>query len=91
MYVKFVDSLLRSRKPEVAFIANMAVSDNRTVMGKTMASLVKTKLKYFPVPQVEEWRLSFLDELLSVEKGEWSIDDFFSSSNVKGMISSLKF
>ena len=31
-----------SRKPEVAFIANMAVSDNRTVMGKTMASLVTT-------------------------------------------------
>ena len=97
-----MDSLLTSRKPEVAFIASVAVSDNRTVMGKTMTSLknelscqvitptlVKTKLRYFPVPEVEEWRLSFLDELLSIEKGESSIDDFFSSSDVKAMISSL--
>ena len=68
-YVKFVDSLLKSRKPEVAFIASMAVNDNRTVMGKTMTSLknelscqvitpalVKTKLQYFPVPEFEELR-----------------------------------
>ena len=48
---------------------------------------MKTKLHYFP--EIEECRLSFLIELLFVEKGGSSIDDFFSSSDVKAMISSL--
>ena len=101
-YTKFVDSLLKSKKAEVAFLASVSASDNRTVMGKTVTrlknelscqvitpGLVKTRLKYFPVPQEEEWRLSFLDELLSVGNGESSIDDSFSSADVKAMISSL--
>ena len=101
-YSKFVDSLCMSSKVEVALLANMAVQDNRTVMGKTVArlkqelnsdvltsNLVKKNLKYFPVPQDEEWRLPFLDELLSVETNDSSIDGCFSSSDVKMMISSL--
>ena len=98
-YTKFVDCLLTSSKPEVAFLANMSVSDNRTVMGKTVtrlkrevdcqditANLVKNKVKYFPV---EEWRLSYLDELVSVEAGDSCIDNSFSSSDVRSMISFL--
>ena len=101
-YSKFVDSLCMSSKVEVALLANMAVQDNRTVMGKTVSrlkqelnsdvltsNLVKKNLKYFPVPQDEEWRLPFLDELLSVETNDSSIDECFSSSDVKMMISSL--
>ena len=62
-YSKFVDSLCMSSKMEVALLANMAVQDNRTVMGKTVSrlkqelnsqvltpSLIKKNLKYF------EWK-----------------------------------
>ena len=52
------------------------------------SSLVKENLKYFPVPQDEEWRLPFLEELLSVETNDSTIE-CFSSSDVKLMISSL--
>ena len=96
-YTKFVDCLLTISKPEVAFLANMSVSDNRTVMGKTVtrlkrevdcqdltANLVKKKVKFFPVPQVEEWRFSYLDELISVEAGDGYIDNSFSSSDGVG-------
>ena len=101
-YVKFVDSLLKSSKVEVAMLANMAVDDNRTVLGKTVSrlrremncenltpDLVRKNLKYFPVPPNEEWRLPFLDDLLSVETKECKIDDCFSLDDVKAMISSL--
>ena len=101
-YMKFVDSLLKSSKVEVALLANMAADDNRTVLGKTVSRLrremncenlssnfIKKNLKYFQVPQDEAWRLSFLDELLSVETRETNIDECFSTDDVKAMISSL--
>lgn len=101
-YTKFVNSLCTSSKVEVALLANMAVQDNRTVMGKTVSKLkqelnsqvltpnmIKENLKYFPVPQDEKWRLPFLDELLSVEANASTIDECFSPSDVKLMISSL--
>ena len=99
-YSKFVESLCKSSKMEVALLANMAVQDNRTVMGKTVSrlkhelncqvltsSLVRRNIKYFP--QDEEWRLTFLYELLSAETNESTIDECFSSSDVRAMISSL--
>ena len=101
-YLKFVESLLKSSKVEVALLANMAVEDNRTILGKTVSrlrremscdnltpNLVRKNLKYFPVPPNEEWRLTFLDDLLSVETRESNIDDCFSLDDVKAMISSL--
>ena len=101
-YVKFVNSMLMSSKPEVAFLANLSVDDHRTVMGRTMARLKKEldvqvitkglarkKIKYFPVPRLEEWRLSFLDELLAIDTGEFMIEGDLSSADLKAMISSL--
>ena len=101
-YPKFVDSMCKSSRMEVALLANMAVQDNRTVMGKTISrlkqelntevvtpSLVKRNLRYFPVPQDEEWRLPFLEELLSVETNNMNMDESFLSSDIKTMISSL--
>ena len=38
-YSKFVESMCKSSKMEVALLANMAVQDNRTVMGKTVSRL----------------------------------------------------
>ena len=83
-------------------LANIAVDDNRTVLGKTVSrlrremncenltpDLVRKNLKYFPVPPNEEWRLTFLDDLLSVETKECKIDDCFSLDDVKALISTL--
>ena len=71
--VKFSDSLCTSSKKEVYLLGNLAISDNRTVLGKTMSrlkremecqelssGLVREKMKYFPTPEGETWRLEFL-------------------------------
>ena len=50
---------------------------------------ISKSLKYFPVPPNEEWRLPFIDELLSVDENEYTIDDCFSSADVTAMISAL--
>ena len=101
-YKKFLDSLVSSSKMEVALLANMAMEDNRTVVGKTMSRMkrelecedltstqISKSLKYFPVPPNEEWRLPFIDELLSVDENEYTLDDCFSSADVTAMISAL--
>ena len=67
-----MDSLVSSSKMEVALLANMAMEDNRTVLGKTISRMkseldcedltstfISKNLKYFPVPLNEEWRLPF--------------------------------
>ena len=86
---------------EVALLANMAAQDNRTVMGKTIKAEARAELSFSDiklgrkepqicsVPQDEQWRLPFLDELLSVETNDSTINECFSSSDVKLMISSL--
>ena len=58
-------------------LARITAEDMRTVMGKTMAKLktdlkgmevsctnIKNHLKYFPVPELETWRIDYLEELL---------------------------
>ena len=100
-YLKLRDSLLSSNKMEVALLASLAIDDNRTVMGKTISRLkremqchvlspgyVKKKLKYFPTPEDEQWRLNFLEELLEVDSNMMTIENL-SINDVKTMISAL--
>ena len=100
-YSKFTKSLCSSAKKEVFLLGNLAISDNRTVMGNTMAKLrreleceevspglIKKKMEYFPTPVVEEWRLDFIEELLKVRADEMQIDNF-SKSEVRSMIDAL--
>ena len=101
-YANFVNILLRSCKPEVALLASLSFEDNRTVMGKTVSRLkkeiipyeisarnIKKKLRYFPVPAEEEWRLPVLDELVAVEAGNSIMTEDFSKEDIKSMISAL--
>ena len=101
-YANFVNILLRSCKPEVALLASLSFEDNRTVMGKTVSRLkkeiipyeisarsIKKKLRYFPVPAEEEWRLPVLDELVAVEAGQSIMTEDFSQEDIKSMISAL--
>ena len=100
-YVKLIDSLCSSSKLEVSLLANLAVEDNRTVMGRTVSRVkqdlgcqdltpmnVKKKLKYFPTPECERWRLDFLRELLSVSCNQSTIENL-SQSDAKNMLAAL--
>ena len=77
--VRFLDSLKKCNKLGVRFLAGISEGDLRTVLGQNMAGiaaevdavadrltpgLVKTKLKYFEVPEDQEWRVKILDEIL---------------------------
>ena len=79
-HVKFVKQLRSSSKMGVRVLASLASNDKRCVLGKNMAkvsrecssnmenltpSMVKTKLKYFDVPEDEGWRLGPILELLN--------------------------
>ena len=81
-YVNFVRSLQASPKYVVRVLASICLTDQRTVLGRTLGKLsslckcqvsaltvsaVKRSVNYFAVPTGEEWRLPLLDELLSPE------------------------
>ena len=99
--VKFCDTMMSSTKSSVKLLAYLVKGDQRTVMGKNMASierelgnanisssLVKRKLKYFPVPVDEEWRIPYLRELLDVRSGKMSMSNI-EGSDVTNMINQL--
>ena len=99
--VKFQNSLCSSSKKEVYLLGNLAIRDNRTVLGKTMSrlkrelecqelnsSLVKEKIKYFPTPEGEKWRIEFLDELIAVRSNKMILENF-SHDDVSQMIDAL--
>ena len=72
--------LYSSSKVMVNLLARITAEDMRTVMGKTMAMLktelngmevscsnIRNHLKYFPVPELETWRIDYLEELLDAD------------------------
>ena len=83
-YVAFYKSLISSSKVSVRFLARLFENDGRTVLGKTLSTLrrysnvqsndsltpqiVKNKVKYFEVPDSEEWRIDMLTELLQLRR-----------------------
>ena len=99
--VKFQNSLCSSSKKEVYLLGNLAIRDNRTVLGKTMSrlkrelecqelnsSLIKEKMKYFPTPEGDKWRIEFLDELIAVRSNKMILENF-SHDDVSQMIDAL--
>ena len=86
---------------EVYLLANLASSDNSTVMGKTLSrlkrelgcqvmtfGLVKKNVEYFPTPDGEKWRLGFMEELLDLKSNDRVIENF-SNIDVQNMIAAL--
>ena len=74
-YVKFVEILISSPKYAIRVLASTCIADLRTVMGRTVrtftnqcrchvsalsSSVVKKKVRYFPLPIEEDWRLPIL-------------------------------
>ncbi len=65
--------------------------DNKTVFRKNLsniarecdtsidnlsAAVVKSSLKYAPVPDDESWRVDLLHNLLALRNHEWTLDNF---------------
>ena len=89
-YVKFVSSLSSCNKSAVRYLASLCQGDNRTLLGRTTSRIalesnvglenlqpndVKLNLKYFPVPEEQEWRVSILSELLDVRSSNSVIEN----------------
>ena len=81
--VKFLESLKTSSKLGVRFLAGISESDRRTVMGRSISrladetgtaaaghspSVIKSRMKYFRVPEDQGWRIPLLKELVNVKK-----------------------
>ena len=81
--VKFLDSMKKSSKLGIRFLAGISELDLRTVMGRNMASIadevgveacrltptsVKAKMMYSRVPENQTWRVSLLGELMDERK-----------------------
>ena len=79
-YIGFVKSLCSSPKYCMRVLASTSMNDMRTVMGRTVhmisvecssskdsltSATVKKSMKYFNVPDTEQWRVGVLSELLS--------------------------
>ena len=103
-FVKFVDTLTSSKKTSIRYLASLAKEDRRTLCGRTLdkikmeiggesfASLtpkaVKDNLKYFPVPEIELWRVDVLLDLMNTRRGKCSIADF-NSVEIEKMIDDI--
>ena len=77
--VKFLESLKGSSKLGIRLLAGISEVDRRTVLGRSICSIaaevdtpaarltpsiVKTKMKYFQVPDEQKWRIPILRELM---------------------------
>ena len=86
--VKFLESLKGSSKLGIRLLAGISEVDRRTVLGRSICSIaaevdtpadrltpsiVKTKLKYFQVPDEQKWRIPILRELID---GKISVPGF---------------
>ena len=90
-FVKFQKSLTGSRKPCVRFLSKLKEQDLRTVFGKTLfriqqecgaesladlsPSIVKKNMKYFEIPEDEQWKAGLLKELLLVSGHTLNIEN----------------
>ena len=80
----------------------LSMDDRRTVLGKNLrkiskeigvegvlsCSLVKKYHRYSTVPEEEEWRLGYLDDLLDTN-GRTKMVENFTENDVKQLVSAL--
>ena len=90
----FYNSLIKSKKTPVRFLARIRENDQRTVLGRTLAALrlhckvednnmmsatlVKKNLVYKDVPEDEAWRIPLSQELLKCREGTLEAPGFTS-------------
>ena len=89
-FVKFVSSLASSAKTSVRYLADVVQQDLRTQVGRTLRRIstecgvelaaltpqaVKRSLRYFAVPDNQQWRISLLLELLDARNKKLIIEN----------------
>ena len=80
--VKFVESLTKSSKIGVRFLSNLLQNDHRAVLGRNMSYIkkelnsdiltvntVNQNMRFFDIPEDQEWRISALKDLIDVRNG----------------------
>ena len=88
-FVKFVNAIMKSKKPALRFLLSVAMSDVRSLTGSNMRSiLVHTGVEVIPgvttpgkikntrlvkVPDDERWKVPLLHSLLAVKAEEFEI------------------
>ena len=100
-FVSFHSSLISSDKFPVRFLARIKENDQRSVHAQNLAiigkkcgekfpskKLVKQKLKYFPIPEGQRWRVPIIRELLDCKNGAKELSDF-SSTEIEDMLDFL--
>ena len=90
-FVTFVRSLINCEKFNVKFLARLCLADQRTVVGKTTGWLsdicgveskcltsndIKKSLKYFDIPEGQEWRAPLVRELIALRDGQIGLQGF---------------
>ena len=89
-FVKFYDTLIKSKKGSVRLLAKLSFIDEKTVLKSNLRNIakdchtktldelspstVKNNMRYFEVPENEEWRVSLLHNLLLVRSKQWTVD-----------------
>ena len=84
-FIKFYNTLINSKKDSVRILAKLCSIDEKTVMKNNLRniardcqvkSLVKSSMKYYDVPEQQEWRIPLLHNLLFVRSKDWIVDEF---------------
>ena len=82
---------MNCEKFNVKFLARLCLADQRTVVGKTTGWLseicgveakcltsndIKKSLKYFDIPEGQEWRAPLVRELIALRDGQIGLQGF---------------
>ena len=89
--VKFQSLMMQSKRPEITLLATMNAKDTRTRHGFNLtkiakecesniedlsSQIVKENMKFFHVPEQEEWKIPIVEELLKVQNDFLALNDF---------------
>jgi hypothetical protein len=89
--VKFHNLMLQSKRPEITLLATMNEKDSRTRHGNNLLKItiecdtniediasqtVKENMKFFHVPQQDEWKISIVNELLKDQSDHSHMNEF---------------
>ena len=91
-FVNFDKSLKYSSKPSICLLAKLKRHDTRTVHGNNLAQiakrsdtddlenitsyLVKTNMRYSAVPECETWRLSVINDMMSIKAENYPLEQY---------------
>ena len=99
-FIRFVNSILKSHKPQVKALLHRSINDVRSTTGGNLRDiLINTGVKVFPgvtianqvskymvykIPENNEWKIPLLISLLEIREDRWEI--LFDEESTEGKI-----